>query len=54
MDLVGPALDFVRLAEGMGVEGVRVDKADDIAQAVAKAVAANRPFLVEIGIEGKR
>jgi benzoylformate decarboxylase len=54
MDLVGPALDFVRLAEGMGVEGVRVDKADDIAQAVATAVAANRPFLVEIGIEGKR
>jgi benzoylformate decarboxylase len=54
MDLVGPALDFVRLAEGMGVEAVRVDNADDIAPALREAVAANRPYLVEIGIEGKR
>jgi benzoylformate decarboxylase len=54
MDLVGPALDFVRLAEGMGLDAVRIDKADDIAPSLAKAVAANRPYLVEIGIEGKR
>jgi benzoylformate decarboxylase len=54
MDLVGPALDFVRLAEGMGVEAVRVDNAGDIGPALAKAVAANRPYVVEIGIEGKR
>src|ERR1700743_1180865 len=52
MDLVGPNLDFVRLAEGMGVEAVRVESADDIAPALAKAVAANRPYLVEIAIEG--
>jgi benzoylformate decarboxylase len=38
----------------MGVEAVRVEKADDIAGAVAKAVAAGRPYLVEIAIEGKR
>jgi benzoylformate decarboxylase len=38
----------------MGVEGVRIDKADDIAPALAKAVAANKPYLVEIAIEGKR
>ncbi|MCP4620610.1 MAG: thiamine pyrophosphate-binding protein [Bradyrhizobium sp.] len=54
MDLAGPALDFVRLAEGMGVEAVRVEKADGIAPALAAAVAANRPYLVEIAIEGKR
>ena len=42
------------LAAGMGVEAVRVERADDIAGAVAKAVAAGRPFLVEIAIEGKR
>ncbi len=54
MDLTGPDLDFVHLAAGMGVEGVRVDKADDIAPALAKGVAANRPYLVEIAIEGKR
>ena len=54
MDLSGPALDFVHLAEGMGVEGLRVEKADDIATAVANAVAANKPYLLEIAIEGKR
>jgi benzoylformate decarboxylase len=54
MDLAGPALDFVHLAAGMGVEAVRVEKADGIAPALARAVAANRPYLVEIAIEGKR
>lgn len=54
MDLAGPALDFVHLAAGMGIEAVRVEKADGIAPALAKAVAANRPYLVEIAIEGKR
>ena len=54
MDLIGPDLDFVRIASGMGVEAVRVDRADAIAPAVAAAVAANRPYLVEIAIEGKR
>jgi benzoylformate decarboxylase len=54
MDLTGPDLDFVHLAAGMGVEGVRVEKADDIASVVASAVASNRPYLVEIAIEGKR
>jgi benzoylformate decarboxylase len=54
MDLAGPALDFVLLAAGMGVEGIRVEKADAIAPALARAVAANRPYLVEIILEGKR
>ena len=54
MDLTGPELDFVHLAAGMGVEGVRVEKADDIAPALASAVAANRPYLIEIAVEGKK
>jgi benzoylformate decarboxylase len=54
MDLTGPELDFVQLAVGMGVEAVRVEKAEAIAPALATAVAANRPYLVEIAIEGKR
>jgi len=54
MDLTSPELDFVHLATGMGVEAVRVERADAIAPAVAAAVAANRPYLVEIAIEGKR
>jgi len=54
MDLTGPDLDFVHLAAGMGVEGERIEKADAIAPALARAVAANRPHLIEISIEGKR
>jgi benzoylformate decarboxylase len=54
MDLTGPNLYFVHLAAGMGVEGVRIEKADDIAPALERAIAGNRPYLVEIAIEGKR
>jgi benzoylformate decarboxylase len=54
MDLTGPEFDFVHLAAGMGVEGVRIEKAAEIAPALAKAVAANKPYLLEIAIEGKR
>jgi len=54
MDLTGPLLDFVHLAAGMGVEAARVERADEIAPALARAVAANRPYLVEVAIEGKR
>jgi len=54
MDLTGPELDFVHLAAGMGVQGTRVEAADAIAPALADAVAANRPYLVEIAVEGKR
>ena len=43
----------MHLATGMGVEAIRVEKADDIASVVAKAVATNRPYLVELAIEGK-
>ena len=54
MDLMGPKLDFVHLAVGMGVEGIRIEKAGDIASVLANAVAGNRPYLVEIAVERKR
>jgi len=54
MDLDAPALNFVDLARGMGVEGVRIDDPDALAAAVASAFAGGRPSLVEVLIEGKR
>ncbi len=54
MDLGGPALGFVEMAAGMGVPGVRIDKPDDLAGALAEAFAAGGPRIVEIAIEGKR
>jgi acetolactate synthase-1/2/3 large subunit len=37
--LTNPALDFVKLAAGMGVPGKRVDRADELADEVRRAVA---------------
>jgi benzoylformate decarboxylase len=54
MDLTAPELDFVQLAGGMGVDAVRVEKAEDIAPALSRAVASGKPYLVEIEVEGKR
>ena len=54
MDLGGPELGFVEMAAGMGVPGVRVSRAEDVAAAVSQAFAAGGPRLVEIEIEGKR
>ena len=54
MDLTGPDARLRASGGRHGRRGVRVEKADDIAAALAKAVAADRPYLVEIAIEGKR
>ena len=54
MDLTGPVLGFVDMAQGMGVAGTHVTKADDIQGAIADAFRSGKPHLVEIEIEGKR
>jgi acetolactate synthase-1/2/3 large subunit len=40
--------DFARLAEGMGALGIRVEKAGDIPGALARALAAGRPAVIDI------
>ena len=42
-----PALDWVALARGMGVEGVRVDTADAFSTALGRGLATPGPYLVE-------
>lgn len=54
MDLAQPALGFVEMAVGMGVQGVRVSRPDEVAGALEQAFAAGAPRLVEIEIESKR
>jgi benzoylformate decarboxylase len=53
MDLVGPDLGFVDLARGMGVAGERVAKPDELRPALARALGAGRPFLLDVAIEGR-
>ena len=42
--------DFAAMAHSAGVEGVRVDRAGDLAEAVRKGIAANRPYLIDVDI----
>lgn len=46
-DLTRPELGWVRMAEGMGVEGVRVETAEDFGEAFARGLEAEGPYLIE-------
>lgn len=42
--------DFAAMARAAGIEGLRVDRPGDLAEAVRAAVAANKPFLIDANI----
>ena len=42
--------DFAAMARSAGVEGVRVDRAGDLGDAIKAAMAANRPYLIDADI----
>lgn len=42
--------DFAAMARSAGVAGERVDRAADIGDAIRKAIAANRPYLIDVDI----
>ncbi|HET9651484.1 MAG TPA: thiamine pyrophosphate-dependent enzyme, partial [Usitatibacter sp.] len=42
------ATNFARIAEDMGALGIRVEKAADFPAALAKALAANRPAVIDV------
>lgn len=50
-DLARPALDWVKLAEGMGVEATRVDSLERFADAFRAACARKGPMLIEFTID---
>jgi len=47
LDLDDPVLDWVKMAEGMGVPARRVDTAEAFADVFAAALKARGPFLIE-------
>jgi acetolactate synthase I/II/III large subunit len=47
LDLGSPAIDFVRIAEGMGVPARRVTTAEELAAALADAFAEPGPHLID-------
>lgn len=42
--------DFAAMARAAGVAGERVDRAADLGDAIRKAIAANRPYLLDVDI----
>jgi acetolactate synthase-1/2/3 large subunit len=44
-------MNFARIAEDMGALGIRVEKPDDIAPALARALAAKRPAVIDVATD---
>jgi acetolactate synthase I/II/III large subunit len=42
--------DFAAMARSAGVEGVRIDRPGELADAVRMGIAANRPYLIDVDI----
>src|SRR5262245_34632515 len=51
MDLVAPEVDYVRLAESLGVRAVRVEKPRELRDALADGLAYRGPSLVDVSID---
>jgi benzoylformate decarboxylase len=47
-DLTPPNLRFDKLAEGQGVNAVRVERPDQMADALARALENDQPFLIDL------
>jgi len=51
-DLSYPAIRFDLLAQSLGVDSVRVEKEEDIAPAIERMFADDKPFLIDLVLEG--
>ncbi|MCC5645175.1 ScyA-related TPP-binding enzyme [Nostoc sp. CHAB 5824] len=50
-DTIIPQVDFVKIAQGMGADGVRVEREYDIQAALKKAITATGPFVLDVVID---
>lgn len=51
-DLSYPAIRFDLLAQSLGVDSVRVEKEEDIPAAIDRMLADDKPFLIDLVLEG--
>jgi acetolactate synthase-1/2/3 large subunit len=54
LDLTDPELDFVALAQGMGVPGRRVETAEELTAALEASLAEPGPALIEVPLRAGR
>jgi benzoylformate decarboxylase len=50
LDLVGPEVDFVALAQSLGVEAHRITDPDELAQRVQASLQSDHPLLFDVPI----
>jgi acetolactate synthase-1/2/3 large subunit len=48
LDLSRPDLDWVKLAEGMGVEAARADSLESLSRLFRESIGRPGPFLIEV------
>jgi benzoylformate decarboxylase len=51
MDLEQPSIDFVGLAQSLGVPGKHAEKAEEVKQALTRALAQEGPILIDVAID---
>ena len=54
VDALIPQVNFIKIAQGMGADGVRVQRKYEIQAALEKAMASPNPFVVDVLIEPNR
>ncbi|HVR67438.1 MAG TPA: thiamine pyrophosphate-dependent enzyme [Verrucomicrobiae bacterium] len=52
MDFADPAIDFVRLAQSLGLEAIRVTSPGELRGVLAKAFRSPGTKLVEVMVDG--
>ena len=50
MDIREPGIDFVALARSMGLQAHRITRPDEVAPALAQAIGAGAPRLIDIAV----
>jgi benzoylformate decarboxylase len=48
MEVSQPAIDYLAMAQSMGLPGRRVERAADIAPAIEAGIASRQPNLIEV------
>ena len=51
LDIEDPRVDYVRLAESMGVRAERIEKTADVAPALGRALAGPGPTLLDVALD---
>ncbi len=53
MDFADPALDFVQMAQSLGMQALRITDVAQLGPAIAEATASGKPMLIDLVVDGK-